>query len=462
MSAAAACASFQPKPIEPAVKLADFEARRLDNEDLRKFIEKNLHRLVTPFPPKSWDLDTLTFAALYYQPDLDVARAKWDVARAAVVTAGGRPNPELGSLFQYDANPAGGASPWTLGLDLGVPVETAGRRGYRIARAEALAGAARFRVRDVAWLVRSRVRRDLLGLCAAREREALLDKEVDVRERLARMLEERFSSGMIGPALVTDARIRRDRSRLDREVARQQAAQAYGTLASGLGLPVAALDGVDIDCGFTAGLAGSVPGKTVRQQALLNRPDVLARLAEYAASQSALQIEIARQYPDFRIGPGYTWDQGENKWSIGLSLVLPLFNRNKGPIAEAEARRREAAAVFVALQARVIGEIDRAVAGYGAARKTYETSKDILDAERDRQKTLRFRLRPGEAARFALANAEISLITAKLARLDALVKAQQALGLFEDALRLPLARAVGPAAPAAYETSPRPETGRKP
>jgi outer membrane protein TolC len=66
-------------------------------------------------------------------------------------------------------------------------------------------------------------------------------------------------------------------------------------------------------------------------------------LAEYNASQSALQLEIAKQYPDIHLNPGYEFDQGDNKWSPGLTVTLPILNQNKGPIAEAEAKRTEAA-----------------------------------------------------------------------------------------------------------------------
>lgn len=91
--------------------------------------------------------------------------------------------------------------------------------------------------------------------------------------------------------------------------------------------------------------ARSLSTKTIRQHALTNRTDILRALADYAASQSALQLEVARQYPDVRLGPGYTFEVGEHRWSlIGAALTLPIFNQNQGPIAEAEARRREAAA----------------------------------------------------------------------------------------------------------------------
>lgn len=70
------CATFQPQPVSPSETASAFESRTLDNADLKKFLEINLQHEITPWPPKSWDFTMLTLAALYYHPDMDVARAK--------------------------------------------------------------------------------------------------------------------------------------------------------------------------------------------------------------------------------------------------------------------------------------------------------------------------------------------------------------------------------------------------
>ena len=100
------------------------------------------------------------------------------------------------------------------------------------------------------------------------------------------------------------------------------------------------------------------PG-SLQRTGLFNRIDVRRSLEEYAAAESAVRSEIARQYPDISFGPGFAYDQGQNKFTFGFSVTLPIFNRNKGPIAEAEARREEVATRFLSLQARVIGETDQ-------------------------------------------------------------------------------------------------------
>src|SRR5574341_439976 len=146
VTVSAGCVSFQPKPIVPTQTASAFKARTLDNPGLKAFLEANLHHELTPWPMKSWDFSLLTLAAFYYHPDLDVARAKWGVAEAGVITAGGRPNPSLGLSPQYNVNAITGLSPWTLGLTLDIPVETAGKRGYRVAQAKHRSEAARLSI----------------------------------------------------------------------------------------------------------------------------------------------------------------------------------------------------------------------------------------------------------------------------------------------------------------------------
>src|SRR5262249_6302436 len=155
------------------------------------------------------------------------------------------------------------------------------------------------------------------------------------------------------------------------------------------GVTPRALEGIEIDFSVDTDLGGGtlvgVPPEEVRSRGLHNRADLKAALAEDEATQSALQLEIARPYPDVPLGPGYEYDQGLNKWAVvGVSVELPVLNRNQGPIGEAEARRSEAAARFVALQAQAIAEMDRALANLGAAREALRRSESVLAAEHER------------------------------------------------------------------------------
>lgn len=439
----AGCASFQPKPLSPEQTASAFESRSLDNPELRDFVQKNLPQDAVSWPPKAWDLTLFTLAAFYYHPDLDVARAKWDVAKAGMLTAGMRPNPGAGVSAQKTTNAPADVSPWTYGWNLDIPLETAGKRGYRIAEAGHLTDAARAGIADAAWRVRSRVRTAMLGLYAANESVVLLQRQEASLSDIVRLLDRKFQAGEASSPDVAQARITLQQTRLALDEARKQEAEARAKLAAAIGVPVASLEHIAVSFDGFGGIPNpdELPPAEVRRRALVSRADIAAALADYEASQSALQLAVAKQYPDISLGPGYQWDQGAIKWSLALSLTLPLLNRNEGPIAEAEARRAQAAASFASLQARVAGELDLALAAYRAVSRKLLTAAQLLGEQEKRQASLTAQFRAGEIDRLALAEGAFERISAQRARLDALVQGQQSLGALEDAVQRPLSPA---------------------
>ena len=221
--------------------------------------------------------------------------------------------------------------------------------------------------------------------------------------------------------------------------AQRQAVESRAGVAEALGVPLRAIEGRELkfDLSQTAEAGHSLESAEVRQQALLGRADIRAALADYAASQSALQLEIAKQYPDVHLGPGYEYDQGAHKWGLGVGADLPMFNRNQGPIAEARAKRTEAAARFLALQAQVVGELDRAMTARAASQEQLRQIDALLDTQRKHVQSVEAMVKAGAADQFDLRSAQLEVATTEQARLNALVKAQQALGQLEDAMQVP-------------------------
>ncbi len=80
-----------------------------------------------------------------------------------------------------------------------------------------------------------------------------------------------------------------------------------------------------------------------------------------------------------------------------------MLNKNQGAIAQAQARRREAAASFNALQARVLGEIDLALATYRAALLTRSEADATLDNLQKQERRGQAMLGAGEISRGDLA-----------------------------------------------------------
>jgi outer membrane protein, heavy metal efflux system len=436
----AGCATYHPQPLSPEKTAAQLEARRLDDAGLKKFLEQNSGHELKNWPATNWDLPELTLAAFYFHPSLEVARAQWLVAQAGLKTAGARPNPSVSFAPGYDSQIPGNFSPWLLPVTFDLPVETAGKRGKRIAEAEKISESARWNFVSAAWQIRSGVRASLLDFTIAGRRADLLEKQFAAQQQIVKLLQQRFDTGEISRPELTVAQIALNKTLLDLSDAQSKKSDARSHLAEALGLSEAALDGEKLNFDFSTGDAEALTSADVRGVALRSRADILGALADYAAAEDDLRLEIARQYPDLHFGPGYAWNNGnagDNQWSLGLTLELPVLDQNQGPIAEAEARRKLSAAKFVELQSQVIGEIDRAVAGWRVAQDQLQTGNELLAAEQRQQKSAQAQLEAGAADQLDSLNAQLELDSASLAQLDGESKLQAALGVLEDALQRP-------------------------
>ena len=433
----AGCARFESKPISATHSLEHWEGRNLSGEGLKRFLESNLGHEISGWPLPFWDFETLSLAALYYHPSLDVARAEWGVAQAGIVTAGARPNPTISVVPQYTVNSPSDVSPWLTTINFDIPIETAGKRGYRRARAQQLSEAARLNLATAAWRVRSHLREVLLEHIVLQQRAERLRRQEETLRQLSQLYDERVKTGTLTATEALPTRLLLQKNLLELTVAKQSAADNRVRLAEAIGVPLTALAGINLspDLAFIGPGFDPEQGPRFRREALERRPDILSALAEYAAAQSTLQLEIAKQYPDVHLGPGYEYDQGENKWALGLSVELPVRNRNQGPIAEAQAKREEAAARFTALQAQVIAEIDRALTAHQASQEQLASVDSLLRTQQRYADSVQALFTAGSADRAELVTAQLELATAQLTRLDALFKVQQALGQVEDALQ---------------------------
>ena len=437
----AGCARFQPQPLSPAETAAGLESRSLDNPGLKLFLAKNLTGELNTWPAAKWDFEMLTLAAFYYHPSLDLARAVWAEAQAGIVTAGARPNPTIGFTPQHIFN-SPGEPPWVAALNLDWPIETAGKRGARVAQAKHLSESARLNIIATAWQVRGQLRSSVLDFAAATRREALLRQQLAVQEQIVASLEQRRDAGALALAEISPARLLLQKTRLDLSEAERQQAEAQARVAEAMGVPLSALKGVEVayDLAALPVDLDRLTSDEVRRQALQTRADVLAALSDYAASESALRIEIAKQYPDIHLNTGYEYDQGLQKWGLlGFGVELPVMNHNQGPIAQAVARRKQAAARFEVVQAKVIADLDRGLAVYQVAAKSRAGAATLLATQRKQQEAVEQQFKAGAADRLDVLTAQLELATSELAVEDGRTKLHQALGALEDAVQRPLA-----------------------
>jgi len=428
------CVQFEARPLDPVQTADGLATRSLSDPGLRKFLSEVLPSGANADAERPWTLDELTAAALYFNPDMDLARKRAAVAESEIAGASERPNPSVSVSPGYNSS-SSGISPWIFGLGVNFPIETAGKRRFRTEEARHRAEAAHLRVACDAWHIRTAVREAFLDLAEAQESAALEEAVAVACEALCAAMERQRAAGEFSRFDLTEAQVDLHRARLAVSDSQARRTVARARLAAAMGLPTLALEHIDFR--FEAGLPDAPEASDARRTALTGRADVLAALKDYEASQSALQLAIAGQYPDLQIGPGYEFDQDDNKWSLGASLSLPVFHQNQGAISKALAQREASAAEVLALQSRIAGEVDQALAAVRAAEGRGAAAAALLAATAQRLTVIESLQKAGEVTMLDVLAARAEVAGAKRDEGTVRMERRRAFGKLEDALQRP-------------------------
>ena len=397
----AACATYRPQPLPTADPVARFNDRRLDAPALRLALDS----LGVRPPTAGWRDWELAEAAWVLRPERARLAAEVKVAEAARITAGARVQPGVNTETEYSFSGAHGESRWGLALSSVFTVELGGKRGARLARANAGVLAAIARSDEEAWQVRWRVHEAAVQL-ALRTRQAAAGRPVrELSDSLVDRIRRRFAEGAIAATEV--ARTEADRQAAEAEAAtgEREVRESRAALAAAIGVPVGEFDRTALAI-VPVERCGEAPRDSLLRLSLESRPELRRMLAEYQVAEAEVRLEVANSWPDLQLGPGLFFDHGVGKWTVGFGLPSLPLHGNRGPIGEAEARRAVAAARVNEAQEQILGEVEQAIAGCAAA---MAESKALDDAG------VRRRLQLVEAAYL---RGEAGQLDLGLARLD--------------------------------------------
>ena len=438
--AIAACSTvpYSARPLDPGATVSEFLARSGEVEGVKTFVTANGYS-PNSWPPEQWGLRELTLVALYFNADVRTARARAGVAYA-----------ELGSAAQLQSwsgklKPAHNSQilpedtgPWTLGLELEIPLIAQGKREARIERSAFLADAADLDVAIAAWMVRARVRDRYLELQASRDALRLLDAQLAARKDMLGLVDRRVEAGMLSSRDLGMERVAYTQLELlrSRELVRQQRTQ--GELAAALGLSLEVFERMKLrfDADVSPGI--DMDAGALRRMALRNRLDVHRMLLEFGAADAVVKGAVAAQNPDITLGPGYTWDQGNNIWSLAIGMSLPPAAQARASIREAQARRELAAEQFAATQAAAISLAERAGARYRQAQDGITPAEHQLQVQRELESRMIRQFDKGAADRMQRVATRIDTLASEALLQFALAEARQALAHLEDAVQRPL------------------------
>lgn len=382
MLALAGCQSYQPAPLDLADHRNKLDARVSSTEPIARFIE-HLAESGTATPDRFDPTDGISPAegevlALFYNPDLRLARLGAGVALATYETAGLWEDPEFGFDGAELLSPSG---PFEYGLALSLTIPVSGRLDVEKDRAGAAYEAELRRIVDAEWRTRAAVRAAWASWSAASERLRLLREVVGQVERIASITDRLEAAGELTRVEARLLRAELVKTRADLAVADYDESRARVMLLGLIGLPPDA--GVELLPAIPPAPKTEASDAVTR---LIKANTTLAvRRAEYQVAEETLRLEIRKQYPDITIGAGYGSEDDDDRLLLGVSIPIPVLNANRAGIAEAEAEREVARAAAETTFERLRRELALARAAHEAARDQRESFENNLVPMLDEQ-----------------------------------------------------------------------------
>ena len=170
-----------------------------------------------------------------------------------------------------------------------------------------------------------------------------------------------------------------------------------------------------------------------RDPSFLRPEDMQAQTAiESARANLSLQKSIGR--PDTEVLAGYKKNLGPNTAIVGLQLNLPLFNRNQGEVAAAQANTHAAEEDYKAVHLRLDAELKLAEQDFAFQRDEYQkTFKPLHDRSIEISEITRAAYREGGVDLLRLLDAERLRVEAQVSWVDALESYHQSVVSLEYA-----------------------------
>lgn len=314
--ALAGCASYAPSPIDWSAEAS---------------------RAVEPRVSLA-SLEETAALALIGNRELNRLRLQAAVSEATAAETGWWEDPELDYDFLrvLSSDP----HPWISGASLAFTIPLSGVPKLEEKAAELYAEADRAEIRAAEAEVAYGARAALVTLAALREASARLKSELDDEARRAALANAtRLAEvGEVTTADLSTARRRVHQREHEYAELKREILEAEDELRRLLGvdprttLEVPSLDALHAEHGEETPVE-------VDPLALVAHPRVQAALARLEGDEAALKTEIRRQYPDLKIGPSYSHEDGSGRAGFVAGLTLPLWNRNRKGIAEATGTR---------------------------------------------------------------------------------------------------------------------------
>ncbi len=395
---------------------------------------------------QDFSADELVRRALAFNAELAAARLGIERARARLQQAGLRPNPTIEVEQQNGVFNTPGERATFIGFSL--PLEIGGKRRGRIDLAQAELEIAQAEVADRERRLAKEVRAAYVDAMVAMRELEIMAGLSDLDTEAVRVVEARVSEGDAAPLELNLLRVEWERLRSRRALVAGRLQAALLRLQNLAGMPLE--QPLRLREALPAAPLFERPAtlESALEVALRSRPDLRRARLEEEAAQAGLNLARAQAAPDVSLFTRYgvqrtTFDSTpigaisdhERLLAFGVSISLPVFNRNQGAKAEAETvilqanQRRQ----FIASVVRA--DVMSAWARYEASNASLKAfEQGVLARSEENIRAIRGAYEAGAFRITELINEQRRLLDAQREFTEALAERYRALGDLQAAL----------------------------
>jgi cobalt-zinc-cadmium efflux system outer membrane protein len=280
-------------------------------------------------------------AAINRHPAMAASRDEIIARQGAAKQAGLLPNPALfGEIEEFggSGNYSGtDNSSGRVGISQELPLS--GKIGRRVLEAEST-----IRIAELEHLLKvleleAQVERRFLAVFTLQERLRLQTEQFDFIGKTHEIIAKRVQVGDTSPLDLAKSRIEVAAAKIALEQTRREMETARYALAASWGEEFPAFtevaNGFQLAPDFSAGQLS---------EALARSPAWRLQEAQLARAGATLSLAKAQRFPDLELEGGLQQfkESDDHAFFLGLSIPLPLFDRNQGGVAEARALKRKA------------------------------------------------------------------------------------------------------------------------
>jgi cobalt-zinc-cadmium efflux system outer membrane protein len=265
----------------------------------------------------------------------------------------------------------------------------------------------------------------------------ILETQIAALDRLTPLLQRRVDAGAASPAETARGQVAADLVKAERERARTSLAIFRRELAILMGGE--APDFAQVAGDFT--FVGTPPPFRVIVASLDANPQLMRWTAVRAQRDAELLAARLKPIPDVRVTAGWRHyrDTNDNAVRLGLSIPIPVFDRNQGGIVEAQEARAKVEADRAAARAALILTLGRAYETLiGASNEVRLLRAGTLQKSREALQAIEDGYAQGRFSLLELLDAQSSSAQVSLREADALINFHTAAAVLEGLTGVPL------------------------